>query len=149
MDQAVIKAIYYTNVLSGNVISEYQYSNKDTFYELIKGFRNDINIRNIFGSVDNVCYQICDTISQSYDQLLLDNIDCLLIITRKDNAILLSRSSNPKTSNPKRVAVIKIDSVLAELNLKQAGSSKITYFLFAAVTAGLIWNGIYEKVISF
>jgi len=144
MDQAVIKAIYYTNALSGNVISEYQYSNKDTFCELVRGFRNDINIRNIFGSTDNICYQICDVISQSYDQLLLDNIDCLLIITRKDSTILLT-----KNRSIQKVGVIKIDSVLAELNLNQAGSSKIPYFLFAIVTAGLIWNGVLEKVISF
>lgn len=144
MDKAINKAIYYTDILTGNVISEYQYSDRGKFSEIIKNFRNDINIRSIFGSVDNLFYHICDAILKCYDDLLLDNIDCLLIITRKDNTIRLSRTNCSKT-----VGVIKIDSVLAELNLNQTESNKIPYFLFAIVTGVLIYNGVIEKVISF
>lgn len=113
MDQALLKAIYYSNTTTGRIVSTYEYSNKNDFNRIIKNLRNDINIRNIFGTSDSICYKICDFISSSYDNLLLDKIDSLLVITRRDNAIKFIRSEgNNEDTN---FGIIKIDSVLAEL----------------------------------
>lgn len=141
MNKALNQAIYYTDIIHGNIISEYSFSNKKDFIEIIKNLRNDINVRNIFGSSDNIFYQILENVSQSYDQLLLDKLDVLLIVTRKDNVIKLLHTKEIKT-----VGVIKIDSVLVELNVTD---NSFYYFLFGVIGLAAVWKGINEKMISF
>jgi len=134
MNHALSKAIYYSDTESGSInqvlknnVCEYTYSNKNDFMKVIENLKKDINIRNIFGTTDSICYKICDSISSSYDALLLDKIDSLLIITRKDNSTKFVRS------NGNKYGIIKIDSVLAELSTYSEKESNYSYLIIIPI----------------
>jgi len=140
MDRALTNAIYYSDTIHGKVVTEYEYSNKDDFIKIVKNLRNDIKVRNIFGTSDSICYKICDFISSSYDNLLMGKIDSLLVITRRDNAIRFIRSEGTN------VGIIKIDSVISELD----PSPNYSYLLLLPIIL-LAWkfNDSFPKSDSF
>jgi len=146
MKQALKSAIYYSQENKNyNIISEYFYSNQDEFNNIINGFRSDIHIRNVFGNNNNICYEICNNISKDYHDLLIDNLDVLLIITRKDNVIKICKVNDDKDKN--NIGIIKIDSVIAELNLTSYNSTSwYKYPLYlGAIGFGLICVSIYHS----
>ena len=150
MKQALKSAIYYSHDNKNynknyNIISEYFYSNQDEFNNIINGFRSDIHIRNVFGNNNNICYEICNNISQDYHDLLIDNLDVLLIITRKDNVIKICKVNDDKDKN--NIGIIKIDSVIAELNLTSYNSTSwYKYPLYLGVIGlGLICVSVYHS----
>lgn len=117
MKRALENAIFYSHDYHTNVISEHTYSNKEDFSNIIKNFGKNIEIRNIFGNHDNICYDICNNISYYYDNLLLGNVAKIYITSRRGNSICLINSNNKN----KNLAIIPIDAVLTELNINQDG----------------------------
>jgi len=131
INTALPLATYYVNdyddtYLKYNVITEILFDGTESgLNSAIDSFKHNIKIRNLFGNKDNICYKICYAISKCYDVLLVDQLDSVLIVTRKDNVIKLTKSSDkvPRFNDftDKKIGIIKIDSVIAEMNLMQIG----------------------------
>jgi len=157
MKRALEDAIYYIHgndntYLRYHIITEYVYSDYESFNNVISTLHSDIRVRNIFGKYDSLCYQICNFIPEHYDNLLIEHLDVLLIVTRKDNAIKLSRKQQKNNPNYIKIGIIKIDSVVAELNLSIHNSSTgYNYPLYFLGAVGLVLLGgiMYQRDIGF
>ncbi len=141
MKQALENAIYYIHgnddtYLKYHIISEFVCDNINEFKDTIESFKHDIQIRNLFGNSNNVCYDICENIAHYHNTLLLDQLDLLLIVTRKDNAIKISRTNIEKYSI--NIGIVKIDSVLAELNLSGLNSNYGGWYKYPLCLAGAL-----------
>lgn len=149
MKTALGNAIYYIHgndniYLKYHLISDHIFQDPEEFNSIMMNLNSDIQVRNIFGNQDNICYDIFRNIGKYYHDLLIGNLDSLLIISRKDNAIKISRKLNSKKSN---IGIVKIDSVLAELNLGEYNSVswyKYPLYLVGIVGLGLLGSSVYS-----
>lgn len=143
MNKALENAIYYIHGdthLKYNVVTELLYDGTLTnFTDVINGFRSNINIRNLFGNTDNICYKICDEIVKCYNKLLLGQLDFILIVTRQDNALKIIKAIDKTKDNCRNdIGVIKIDSVISELNLNNLiQNNTIGWIKYPAYLIGL------------
>ena len=162
MEQALRSAIYYIqgnddSYLKYNIITELLYDGtRENFTDIITSFRSDIQIRNLFGNRENICYEIADGLDQYYERLLLEQLDAILIVTRHDNAIKLSLKNNSNNIRyDLNIGIVKIDSVIAEINivqiskLKRDSWYKYPFWIGTAVVLGFIWTSVYSDGISF
>jgi hypothetical protein len=125
MEKAIEKAIYYTDSdISLNPVITFNYNNEEEFRNIINNLSNNIEIIATFGTRDNFCYFIFEKISNMYETLLLNKTTSVCIINRKDIAIKLIRSD--KNDEKNRIAILKLDAILAEYQPK----SYISYFLY-------------------
>ena len=125
MKQAIEKAIYYSGVIptynldgASNQVHSfgmnynsivYEYSDKESFVNIIKSLKNEIEVISVFAPKDDICYSIFNQLS--YENLMLDKVDALYLVNRKDCAIKLIRTGEVE----KRVAILKVDSVVSEM----------------------------------
>ena len=131
MKQALANAIYYqSDHNAGTVIVKFIYNNEIEFLDFLKDLKNNLIIRNVFG-LENILYDICENID--YKELLLDQSDGLVIITRKDLIIELCNSAPSYGTH----GVIKVDAVLFELlQLKTLPKRRNWYLLSLIVLIG-------------
>ena len=118
MRKAIEKAIYYLDVSNFNPNITFEYSDEETFKNIIKDLSNNIDVIATFGKKDNICYSIFDQLYKSnvYKDLLFDKTTSIYIINRKDITICINRITDE--TQKQRIAVIKIDSVLSEYSPK-------------------------------
>ena len=111
MKQAIENAIYYSGASFGMNYNSiiYEYSDKETFINIIKSLKSEIEVISIFAPKDDICYSIFNQLS--YENLMLDKVDALYLVNRKDCAIKLMRTDGEE----KRVAILKVDSVVSEM----------------------------------
>jgi hypothetical protein len=130
MEQALSRAIYYLHgkddsYLNYNIITEIIYESKDKLEHILKFLDSNIQVRNVFGDQENICYEISRSISKYYDRLLINQLDSILIITRYDQAVKLSKQrDNKEFRYDLNIGIIKIDSVIAELNIGAISEAK-------------------------
>ena len=164
MEQALRSAIYYIHgnddsYLKYNIVTEILHDGtRENFTDIITRFRSDIQIRTLFGNRENICYEIADGLAQYYDTLLLGQLDTILIVTRHDNAIKLSRKSdnNNDYNYDLNIGIVKIDSVIAEININRISHSrrssswyKYSFWIGTIVALGFIWTSVYSDGLSF
>ncbi len=158
MKKALVDAIYYVNGLDNSylrydIVKEIMYDGTQVnFKDAITHLKSDIKVRTLFGNHDNICYQIINSVSMNYQQLLIGELDSLLIVTRHDNAIKIRRSNSSEedvnvntdhTHNyDKNIGIIKIDAVLTELNISSL-SKKSNW------SGYLYWIGIFGLIVWF
>ena len=161
MEQALRNAIYYVegnddSYLKYNIVAEILYDgDKKSLQEVTDYFRSDIRIRNLFGNKENICYEICDRLSNCYDSLLLDRLDVILIVTRHDNAIKITRSINNGSKGPTKKSgrlisgIIKLDGVIAELY--SINFNQRSYWYYPILTISVMGLGVLlrDYVIDF
>lgn len=142
MEKALYKSIYYKVENEYNnyeIITEISYDGtKKDLIDKIGGFKNNLNIRKIFNNDDNICYTIFNEIGRNYDKLLLNQVNSILIITRYDQVIKLYDNTNKNET----LGIIKIDSVIAELNIER--SYKSSWFSFVIIGSILFAIGFYN-----
>jgi len=127
LSHALPRATYYfqgndDSYLKYNIVRELMYDGtKENLSSIVNTFENDIKIRTIFGHND-IHYKITNAIAKNYDKLLLSQVDVILIVTRYDQAIKIVKkpTENDETKYDMNIAVIKLDSVIAELNLNSS-----------------------------
>jgi hypothetical protein len=116
----------------------------------VSNLKSNIQIRNLFGNQDNICYEICDCIAKCYNDLLIDQLESVFIVTRHDNAIKLSRKASGSVEdkniqdkrNNNSSIIIKIDGVLAEINIsKLHGTQYKNLYKYPLYLGGLIFIG--------
>ncbi|GAH08644.1 unnamed protein product [marine sediment metagenome] len=137
MNDAILKAVYYSNNNNNNKIKTvitYDGTEQDFISTIQEHLINNIEIRKLFGTNDNISYKILDSVSKLYKKLLVNNIDKLYIITREGDIINISKEGdiiNIKVDKPNKdklnkdklnkhkpnkymIGIIGIDAVLAE-----------------------------------
>lgn len=158
MEQALRSAIYYVHgndesYLKYNVVTEVIFDGTiESLADATSHFRSDIRIRNLFGNKENICYEITDNLSRYYETLLLGQLDVILIVTRHDNAVKISKKYDKYNYNQYKLktGIVKIDSVIAELNiinLSDSGSSnwyKYPIWALGMGIMGVVVNQIYR-----
>ncbi len=150
MEQSLRSAIYYLpspNRSKYDIITELIYDGtRESFGRMINNFRSNIQIRNLFGNKENICYQISDNLYTYYDVLLLNQLDTILIVTRYDEAIRVRKDpTNPtdptnqtnqtNQKDPTMVGIIKIDSVIAELG---SGTNGFNWYKYPLILGGIL-----------
>lgn len=133
MRKAIEKAIYYIDTDFLNPIITFEYSNESELSNIINDFHNHIDILAIFGNKENICYYIFSYLSSMYEQLLLNKTTEIFLVNRKDVCICLKRKLDTET--PRRIAIIKVDSVLAEY--KPPSYSSYFYYPLAVIIGGI------------
>ena len=152
MEQSLKSAIYYLsdNSTKYNIITEFSYDGtRESFGKIIDTFRSNIQIRGIFGNRENICYEIADSLHTHYNVLLLNQLDTILIVTRYDDVIKISQihEENPKDHhkingqkiNNRNIGIVKIDSVVAELNIDNIHNArKGRWYKYPLVLGGIL-----------
>jgi len=152
MEKALVNAIYYADEdqARGNIMTEVYFDGTPIdFKDVIGRLRDNLKVRTLFGNNDNICYQILDHIGKSYHSLLLRKISSLLIITRHDDIIKITKRSNKNTMVSEKAetdddkntstGIIKIDAVLAELNISEVTKPSKWY-------NKLWWMGLFSII---
>ena len=116
MEKAVLQAVYYTDIpiITSNKIILHYTVEKDFKTILDQAYKN-VEIRKLLGNTSNISYQILEAISKMFKKLLVSMLNSLCVITREGTIISILGSNN--TKNNKIIGIIKIDAVLAELNI--------------------------------
>lgn len=144
MREALQKAIYFEpcyetrEKLNGIY---FEYSNEEEFRSILNNLKYNIDVVSLFGK-DEFLHSLLYSIGSYYKELLLDRIDIINIVSRKEYRIIICKKDvnvnmqeniggnmNLNMQN-KNAAIIKIDSVLAELNKYSSNSSVFFYPLF-------------------
>ena len=111
MQKAIEKAIYYSRVLpSYEPIVSFNYTDKESLYQVIAEYNKSIDVRTLFG--ETICNKVITTLPYLYDSLLLGSCNKLYIVNRQDYAICLI-NEEMKDDNV-RVGIIKVDAVQCE-----------------------------------
>jgi len=142
MKQAIEKAIYYTDVQL-NCIKQFEYSNKETFQDILNSLKNDIDIITFFASKDDDCFSIFKEISSLYEKLLLDKIGFIYLSNRKDINICLVNSS---VLENKRTAILKLDSILLEYYSQKGYGISNYLFFFLGLLGGISTFSLFSKI---
>jgi len=154
MEQALSRAIYYSHgnddsYLKYNIVAEILYDTREKLDHILKTLDSNIQVKNIFGNQDNICYEIGKSISKYYHRLLINQLDAILIVTRYDQAIKISRNESKKeTKYDLYIGIIKIDSVIAELNIDSIANSKdVKWYMYPIYIGGIlvVWYQIYNS----
>ncbi len=145
MEQALSRAIYYSygnddSYLKYNIVAEIIYDTREKLDHILKTLDSNIHVRNIFGNQDSICYEISKSISKYYDRLLINQLDAILIVTRHDQVVKLSRKESKKeTKYDLYIGTIKIDSVIAELNIYGIDNSKgVRWYMYPIYIGGIL-----------
>jgi len=139
MKSAIQRSIYYADVNNFNPVITFNYNDEASFKSIIQDFPNNIEIVATFG-IHNQCYHIFNELPYLYKKLLFDKTTSIYLVSRKGLSICLFRE---KLEN-ERIAVIQIDSVLAEYS----PTSYKTYFFYPLtfVAGALVsWKYFSEK----
>ena len=154
MKEAIKNAIYYVDNTSNNTEDKYNIvtnitydGTKPNFREAITKLYSNVKVRMLFGNNDNICYHMLYYIGRSFDTLLVGELDNIIIITRNDNAIQISKNIiipddivEVDIKNIKGMTgIIRIDAVLAELNITEATKGSGLYNL-------LYWVGVFGLI---
>lgn len=95
MKRAIEKAVYYSDNSNNNrIISTFQYSDKEDFFNILLCLNNNIEIISLFAPKDDICYSIFNNLYYCYDSLLFGKTTSILLINRKDFCIKLIRNTN-------------------------------------------------------
>lgn len=136
MKAAINKAIYYSHQpIEYNLITTVLYTDLSELSTILKNLRKDLSVRNSFGNT-NVVYDICSNID--FNDIAMEQLDGLLIVTRRDMAIKIIR----KELLNNNFGIIKIDSVLAEIKTK----SWFRWVLYPVLVA--VGVGMYHGYLS-
>lgn len=133
MKTALRRALYYLgyNPDLKPIIHTFEYSDKLSFEEAIKSFDKNTRIRTVFNFNEKISgvnlLEIFSCLTDSYDELLLQNISKLYIVGRKDETICLS---NKSTSEEDDVAVLKLDAFFTEFFGNKHSSNSSYFYLF-------------------
>jgi hypothetical protein len=150
MKQAILSAIYYTNnPLLYHPVITLSYVTPEDFKKLLsyENTHTSVKFKQLFGTCD-ISYQILDQVSQLGDELLTLFVKELYIITRNDMVIKVTNTSNKISDNT--VAIIKLDAVLADLNINNYMETKnnilVTSIIhgYTIVMTGLISYSLYR-----
>lgn len=147
MKEAISKSIYYSSSSSYSLIATFTYSDPYEFASIMQDLRTNLALRNFFGE-KNIVYDICQNIH--YTDLLMEQLDGLYIVTRRDNAIRIVK----KDATSDNYGIIKIDSVISELAELSELSPKKSVFRLALYTLSYpfllaLGAGIYHGYLSF
>jgi len=139
--KAIENSIYYADINNfTNPVKTFQYSDKESFYNIIKDLHNNIEVVATFGGKDSICYKIFNSLD--YNSLLFDKTTSIYFVNRKGMYICLEREIdvNEMTSiktemninENQRIGVLKIDAVLSEYK-----ENNLKNYLYYPVTFGL------------
>ena len=116
MEKAVLDAIYYSDIPIPTITKTLlHYTCEKDFETILDQSHENVEIRKLLGNTNNISYKILHAISKMFKKLLIPMLNSLCIITREGNVIYIMgpENSNITTMN----GIIKIDAVLAELNI--------------------------------
>lgn len=133
MISAIEKAVYYlhenieTDLIPNpaNIVSNETYKDKVSFMATMKHAKSNISLISFFAATgkNDKCFELFENyLAHSYDKLLLQDVNCLYIINRKDKCYCLTNLSkeNSSTLNPEnnniKVAILKLDAIYNEYN---------------------------------
>jgi hypothetical protein len=114
MKEAITRSIYYINEHPQNPIISIEYSDKKSFNESISSLSKKIETVAAFAPKGDKVYSIFEKLAGLYDDLLLDKVNSLYLINRRDVSICLYKSVKNEEAKPSLIAILKIDAILAE-----------------------------------
>jgi hypothetical protein len=146
MLKAIEKAVYYITLdsiqINSNVCVSDTYSDKKSFTEILKNAGKKIDLISNFNQDDIYIFQ--NYLCYCYDKLLLKDVDFFYIIDRKDKCYELKNQSIQSLhlenvenmenleniqNKPIRIAVLKLDAILAEYGKISNFSSYLYSFI--------------------
>ena len=129
MKEAIEKAVYYTDYISEQYnlpVATFEFRDRENLSEILSSLTQNVDIITNFASKKDSCYPIFNHIYYCYDSLLLDNVNALFLVNRKDFCIKLIKADKNNTEN-QRFAIIKTDSVFSELFSSKSFSWKYLF----------------------
>ena len=112
LKKAIENSVYYSDINEfTNPVKTFEYSDKESFSNIIKDLPNNIEVIATFGGKESICYKIFNNLD--YSSLLFDKTTSIYFVNRKGMYISLERLETEKYENT-RIAVLKIDAVLSE-----------------------------------
>jgi len=150
MRSAIENAIYYSkfipSYLQTPIVSFNYNSDLDSFNLIREEFKNCIDVKELFGEDMNMCIQILEELSNSFNHLLLGNISSIYIVNRKDFAIELKNRDYEYDEENIRVAILKIDSIKTEYKPSSWKKWMLGLGILSTIPVGYIAANHYNTV---